>query len=132
MKLSLHSVPKKSTLANAVKIGALAGVVTLAGCASLPPHPELAALQTRYEIIAGQPYALQRAQDELAETREALDYGRFAYEDDDEDELAHYIIVADKNLDIAEARVELSKTQDQIASATQVRERTLLEAREVE
>jgi outer membrane protein OmpA-like peptidoglycan-associated protein len=136
MKLSLHCVPKtvpnRLTLAGAVKIGALAGVVTLAGCASLPPHPELSALQTRYEIISGQPYAIQKAEDELAETREALALGNSAYKDDDDEELAHYIFVADKNLDIAEARIELSETQDQIASATEVRERTLLEARELD
>jgi outer membrane protein OmpA-like peptidoglycan-associated protein len=132
MKLSLHSVPKKSALASAVKIGALAGIVTLAGCASLPPHPELTALQTRYEIIAGERYAIQEAQGELAETREALALAHDAYKEDDDDELAHYIFVADKNLDIAEARVELTETQEQIASASQVRERVLLEARELD
>ncbi|MEO6145207.1 MAG: OmpA family protein [Dermatophilaceae bacterium] len=124
-----HNFYKKLTLGNAIKLSAL---VTLASCASLPPNPELEALQTRYEIMSGQTYASQEAQQELTETREALVLGREAYADRDDDELAHYIVVADKNLDIAEARVKLYETRAQIASASEVRENMLRQARERE
>lgn len=132
MKLSNYFTPKNFTLANAMRISALAGVVALAGCASTPPHPELAALQTRYEIMSGQAYANQEARDELNQARDAIAFGQDAYVDDDEDELAHFIVVADKNLDIAEARIKLYETQDRIASATEVRENMLREARELD
>ncbi|MES2627196.1 MAG: OmpA family protein [Pseudomonadota bacterium] len=129
MIFSKHFMQKKS-LASAVKVTVLASFVALAGCASLPPHPELEALQTRYEVMSGQSYASQEAQDELVKTRDAIALGRDAYERDDDDELSHYIFVADKNLDIAEARIELYETRAQIASATEVRENLLREGRD--
>lgn len=111
-------------------IAAAAGICALAGCASLPPHPQLESLQSRYEIMSGQPYASQEAQSELNETREAIELGRIAYADRDEDALAHYIVVADKTLDIAAARVALNETRMQLAAATETRETLLREARE--
>jgi outer membrane protein OmpA-like peptidoglycan-associated protein len=123
---------RKTSLATALKLTAFAGFFTLAGCASLPPHPELVALQNRFEVVSGLPYASQEAQQELNDTRAALDLGRIAHTDRDEDAVSHYIVVADKNLDIAEARVHLYETRSQIASASEVRERMVREARELD
>jgi outer membrane protein OmpA-like peptidoglycan-associated protein len=123
-------IPKNSRLAKAAIGAAFASTFVLTGCASLPPHPELEALQTRYEIMSGQTRTGREAFSELAETREALELGREAYRDDDDDELAHYIVVADKNLDIVEARIELDETREQIASASLVREGILRQASE--
>lgn len=130
--IAMKTTPKNSRLAKAVMSSALASVFVLAGCASLPPNPQLGALQARYEILSGQPYPSQQAPGELIEAREALELGREAYRDRDEDELEHYIVVADKNLDIVEARIQLEKTRAQIASATTVRENLVREARELE
>jgi outer membrane protein OmpA-like peptidoglycan-associated protein len=124
------NTPKNSRLAKAVMTTAFASVFVLAGCASVPPHPELEALQTRYEVMSGQSGASPEALNELADAREALVLGREAYRDDDEDELAHYLIVADKNLDIVEARIKLDETREQIASASLVRENILRQASE--
>lgn len=126
---SLNPV-RKPALATAIKLGAAASFLALVGCASLPPHPEIVALQNRFEVVSGMPYASQEAQQELNETRAALDLGRAAYSDSDEDAVSHYIIVADKNLDIAEARINLYETRNEIASATEIRERMVREARE--
>lgn len=124
--------PRNRTLAQAMSVAAAGSILVLAGCASLPPNPELEALQSRYEVMSGQPYASQEAQSELDETREAIELGRVAYAKDDDDALAHYIFVADKNLDIAAARIELNETRTRIASATETREGLLREARERE
>lgn len=113
-----------------LQISALASVLTMAACASLPPNPRIEELQTRLEVISGQPYASQEAQSELDETRVALDLGRIAYRKDDDDALAHYLVVADKNLDIAQARIQLHDTNVRIASASQVREGLLRDGRE--
>lgn len=121
---------KPRSLAGA--IATVVGICALASCASLPPHPELEALQSRYEAMSGQPYASREAQSELNETREALELGRQAYAKHDDEALAHYIVVADKTLDIAAARVQLNETRTQIASATQTRENLQREARERE
>lgn len=122
----------RSPLAKAFMGTAFASMFVLAGCASLPPNPELEALQTRYEVLSGRSNADQQALNELAEAREALELGREAYREDDDDELAHYIVVADKNLDIVEARIKLADTRDQIASATQVREGILRRASDLD
>jgi outer membrane protein OmpA-like peptidoglycan-associated protein len=132
MNFSNHIVRRNFSLVRAVRISALAGAVALASCASTPPHPELSALQTRYEIISGAAYANQEARDELDQARDAIAFGQDAYVDHDDDELAHYLVVADKNLDIAEARIKLFETRDRIASATEVRENMLRQARELE
>src|SRR5690606_16836056 len=112
--------------------GALAGVMLLSACGSLPPHPELEALQARYEIMSGDAYASQEASDELATVREALALGREAYREGDEDELEHHVFVADKNLDIAEVRIDLFEANTAIASASEDRERLLREIRETQ
>src|SRR5690606_20737491 len=96
----------------------------------LEPHPELQQLQTRYEIMTGQPYASQEASNELTTTREALAMGREAHQDRDEDALAHYLFVADKNMDIAQVRLNLFETNSAIASASADRERLLRQIRE--
>ena len=132
MDTSKTFMRKNLGLANAIRVSALAGLITLAGCASVPPNPEIEALQARYEFMSGQPYASREAQNELTETRDALLLGRDAYVDGDDDELAHYLVVADKNLDIVEARIKLNETRDQIASASEVREGILRSARELE
>jgi outer membrane protein OmpA-like peptidoglycan-associated protein len=125
-----ETVASKPRLTRTVLATALAGMFVVAGCASLPPNPEIEALQARYEMMSGRPYASQAALSELNETRAALVQAREAYRDDDDDELAHYIVVADKNLDIAEARIKLEVTREQIASATEVRENILRQASE--
>lgn len=112
--------------------GGLASVLLLASCGGITPHPELEALQTRYEIMSGEAYASQEASDELASTRGALMLGREAYQEGDEDALRHHIFVADKNLDIAEVRIDLFTANTAIASASETRERLMREIRELQ
>ncbi|MES2605222.1 MAG: OmpA family protein [Pseudomonadota bacterium] len=119
-------------LGTTLKLSAIAGALTLAACASLPPNPQIEALQTRMEIISGQNYASQEAFSELEDTRIALSNSRIAYSKDDEDALAHYLVVADKNLDIAESRILLFDTNNRIALASETRETMLRRAREFE
>lgn len=132
MKTSKHLMPNKGAATKALRISVLAAIVALGACASLPPNPQLEALQARFEMMSGQPFASQEAQSELDETREALNLARLAYADREDEALAHYLFVADKSLDIAEARVRLNATNTQIAAATTTRETMLREAREQE
>jgi outer membrane protein OmpA-like peptidoglycan-associated protein len=130
MTTSTPLTSKRSPFSVAIRTFAVASLTALAACASLPPSAELQALQTRYEVTAAQPYAAQQAKSELDETREALDLGRIAYKKHDDDALAHYLIVGDKALDIADARVHLATTNASIASSSAIRESMVRQARE--
>jgi outer membrane protein OmpA-like peptidoglycan-associated protein len=132
MKISANIFQHK-LLSASIKTGTVGALVLLSSCASVPdPDPRLVSLQNRYENVVAQPYASQEADDELDATLAALAQGREANQERDEEALEHDVVVATKNLDIAEVRIQLFATQEQIAQASEVREAMLLDARERE
>lgn len=134
------------------RYAAIGAFLLLAGCANMPtptsqtpastsqlpvppthiptPNPQLESLQDLYQHVKSQRYASQEASAELDSALAALALGETANKDHDEEALQHYIFMANKNLDIAEVKIQLYKAQQQISQAAEARRAIILDARE--
>jgi outer membrane protein OmpA-like peptidoglycan-associated protein len=102
------------------------------GCATQEPNPRLDALDVRYRELSSQPFAAQVAPDELDATSRAIIQGRAADADSDEDAVAHYLVVGNKTLDVAEGRIALRAINETIEASSEKRQAIVLNARERE
>ena len=107
-----------------------AGLI-LAACATTPDtHPELTRLENRLDNDLRDPEITRVARAELEEADERLDLARIELDDDGvSGDFMHQLYLADRWLDIAEARTELNVADRRAAQLANERDEIVLKAR---
>lgn len=114
---------------NAIIFATIAGV--LAACASAPPrNDELELARTRVQTFSAEPLAQQAASHDLEAARASLQQADTALAQHQPPEVVtHLAYLARRHADAGEARVEEAQARQQVARATDERNRVVLDSR---
>jgi outer membrane protein OmpA-like peptidoglycan-associated protein len=114
---------------NAILIATVAGV--LAACASAPPrNSELEQARASVQTFSAEPLAQQAAPQDLEQARASLQQADTALAERKPPEVvSHLAYLARRHADAGEARVQEAQARQQVAAATEERNRVVLDSR---